>query len=61
MDAIYIFTERGKTHYAYSKYGGNYATPIIRYGEAHAAIRDSNRPTSLNPLDVMLELNYNGE
>ena len=66
MDAIYIFTERGRTQYAYSKYGGNYATPIIRYGEAHAAIRDSNRPTSLdrislNPLDVMLELNYNGE
>lgn len=57
MDAIYIFTERGRTQYAYSKYGGNYATPLVRYSESCFAAFENDR----RPLDVIMDLNYNGE
>lgn len=57
MDAIYIFTERGRTQYAYSQYGGNYATPLVRYSESCCASFDVER----EPLDIIMDLNYNGE
>ena len=57
MDAIYIITERGRTQYAYSKYGGNYATPLVRYSESCFAAFENDR----RPLDVIMDLNYNGE
>ena len=57
MDAIYIFTERGRTQYAYSKFGGNYATPLIRYSESIFASYEQER----EPLDCIMHLNYDGD
>lgn len=57
MDAIYIFTENGRTQYAYSKYGGNYATPLVRLSEASFASFEHECHT----LDAIMELNYDGE
>lgn len=57
MDAIYIFTERGRTQYAYSKYGGNYATPLVRYSESCFASFEQER----EPLDCIMHINYDGD
>lgn len=57
MNAIYILTERGRTQYAYSEHGGNYATPLVRLSEACVAASKHERRT----LDALMELNYDGE
>lgn len=35
MNAVYKFVENGEEKYAYSHYGANYATGVVRFSEAH--------------------------
>ncbi len=56
MNAVYKFTENGITQYAYSHYGANHATGMIRYMEACRIAEKTNLPVT----GIIMDITYDG-
>lgn len=57
MNAVYKFIEHGEEKYAYSHYGANYATGVVRFSEANKLSEGNHQSVT----SCMTNLTYDGE